>query len=47
MFRSGKAPDGRAVQVMPFPTLKQMSDTDVEALFLYLKSLPAQPSGTK
>ena len=46
MFRTGKATDGRALQVMPFPSLKQMNDTDVEALYLYLKSLPAQ-SGPK
>jgi mono/diheme cytochrome c family protein len=47
MFRSGKAPDGRVVQVMPFPTLKQMNDTDVEALYLYLKSLPARRAAAK
>ncbi len=41
MLRTGKAPDGRAVQVMPFATLKQLNDTDVEALYLYLKALPA------
>ena len=40
MLRTGKAPDGRALQVMPFPTLKQLNDTDVEALYLYLKALP-------
>jgi mono/diheme cytochrome c family protein len=40
MLRTGKAPDGRALQVMPFPTLKQLNDTDVEALYLYLKTLP-------
>jgi hypothetical protein len=45
MFRTGKAPDGRALQVMPFPSLKQMSDTDVEALYLYLKALPPRPAG--
>lgn len=45
MFRTGKAPDGRVLQVMPFRTLKQMNDTDVEALYLYLKSLPARPAG--
>lgn len=44
MFRSGKAPDGRALQVMPFPSLKQINDTDVEALYLFLKSLP-RPAG--
>jgi mono/diheme cytochrome c family protein len=44
MLRTGKAPDGRALQVMPFATLKQLNDTDVEALYLYLKALPG-PSG--
>ena len=39
MFRSGKRPDGTAVQVMPFESLKEMSDTDVRALHLYLKGL--------
>ena len=39
MFRSGKRPDGSAVQVMPFESLKEMSDTDVRALHLYLKEL--------
>jgi cytochrome c553 len=38
MFRSGKRPDGSAVQVMPFESLGKMSDTDVRALHLYLKS---------
>jgi mono/diheme cytochrome c family protein len=41
MMRTGKSPDGRALQVMPFPTLKQLNDTDVDALYLYLKALPA------
>jgi mono/diheme cytochrome c family protein len=40
MLRTGKAPDGRVLQVMPFPTLKQLNDTDVDALYLYLKALP-------
>jgi len=30
---------------MPFPSLKQMSDTDVEALYLYLKALPKSAAG--
>ena len=41
MFRSGKRPDGSAVQVMPFGSLREMSDTDVRALHLYLQSLRA------
>jgi mono/diheme cytochrome c family protein len=40
MFRSGRRPTGEAVQVMPFPTLGALNDTDVEALYLYLKTLP-------
>jgi mono/diheme cytochrome c family protein len=45
MFRSGKRPDGSAVQVMPFGSLGQMSDTDLRALHLYLKGLPPQRKG--
>lgn len=43
MFRSGKRPDGTAVQVMPFESLGQMSETDLRALHLYLKNL--RPGG--
>ena len=39
MMRSGKAPDGREIQVMPFPTFRQLNDTDLDALYLYLKAL--------
>jgi mono/diheme cytochrome c family protein len=39
MFRSGKRPDGSAIGVMPFESLRNMSDVDVKALHLYLKSL--------
>lgn len=39
MFRSGKRPDGSAVQVMPFESLREMSETDLRALHLYLKGL--------
>jgi hypothetical protein len=30
---------------MPFGSLSEMNDTDVRALFLYLKSLPPSPKG--
>lgn len=40
LFRSGQRPDGSAVQVMPFGSLKEMNETDVRALHLFLKSLP-------
>lgn len=46
MFRTGKRPDGSAVSaVMPFQALGAMSDTDIQALFLHLKTLPARPLG--
>jgi mono/diheme cytochrome c family protein len=45
LFRSGKRADGSAVQVMPFGTLKEISETDVRALHLYLKSLPPPGKG--
>lgn len=36
MIRSGKRPDGSAIAVMPFSSLKTMNDTDLRALHLYL-----------
>jgi len=45
MFRSGKRPDGSAVAVMPFDTLREINDTDVTALYAYLKQLPPRPAG--
>jgi mono/diheme cytochrome c family protein len=42
MFRSGQRPDGTAVKVMPFESLKEMSETDLRALHLYLKGLPGK-----
>ena len=41
MSKTGKRPDGSAVQVMPFESLKTMNETDMRALHLYLRSLPA------
>jgi mono/diheme cytochrome c family protein len=38
MFRGGKRADGSVVRVMPFESLSKMSDTDLRALHLYLKS---------
>ncbi len=39
MFRSGKRADGSEIKVMPFGSFSKMSDTDLRALHLYLKSL--------
>lgn len=44
MFRSGKRPTGEAIKVMPFPSLGAMNDTDVDALYAYLKTLPDRGS---
>ena len=44
MLRTGKRPSGQAIKVMPFPSLGAMNDTDVEALYVYLKTLPAAGS---
>lgn len=47
MFRSGNRPDGSAVAVMPFESLRQINDTDVAALHLYLSSLPPRALGAR
>ena len=48
MLRTGKRPDGSAVStVMPFAALKAMNDTDVQAMYLHLKRLPAVPTGER
>jgi hypothetical protein len=39
MFRTGRRPDGSVVKVMPFESFSKMSETDLRALHLYLKSL--------
>lgn len=41
MMKSGKRPDGSRIGVMPFEALGRMSDTDLRALHLFLKNLPA------
>jgi mono/diheme cytochrome c family protein len=40
MFKTGLRPDGSRIQVMPFESLRQLSETDARALHLYLRSLP-------
>lgn len=47
MMRSGKRPDGSAVSpVMPFVALKEMNDTDLQALYVHLKAVPARAAGS-
>jgi mono/diheme cytochrome c family protein len=45
MLRQGRRPDATVITVMPFESFKNISDTDVAALHLYLKSLPPRPAG--
>jgi hypothetical protein len=46
MLRTGKRPDGSAVSdVMPFPSLKELNETDMKAAHLFLQSLPPRPAG--
>lgn len=45
LFRTGHRADGTAVKVMPFESLREMSETDLRALHLYLRSLKAPAQG--
>ncbi|MDP3797350.1 MAG: c-type cytochrome [Polaromonas sp.] len=47
MMRSGKRPDGSAIQVMPFGSLSAMNDVDTQALYVYLRTVPARPFGQR
>jgi mono/diheme cytochrome c family protein len=47
MLRSGKRPDGTAVTVMPFESLRALNDVDAQALYAYLQTVPARPFGRR
>lgn len=47
MLRSGQRPDGTAITVMPFESLRQLSDVDAQAVYAYLKTVPARPFGQR
>jgi mono/diheme cytochrome c family protein len=47
MMRSGKRADGTSIGVMPFESLRAMSDAELEALFGFLKTLQPKTSGTR
>ena len=44
-IRTGQTPNGRSLdpEMMPWPTFSQMSDTELQAIWTYLQSLPALP----
>lgn len=47
MLRSGQRPDGSTVAVMPFASLRELSDVDAQALHAYLTTLPPRPAGQR
>lgn len=47
MMRSGKRADGSSISVMPFESLRAMSDAELDALFGFLKTLQPKASGTR
>jgi mono/diheme cytochrome c family protein len=48
MLRTGKRPDGSAVStVMPFKALAFMDDTEIDALFAFLKTVEPRPFGQR
>jgi len=47
MLRGGKRPDGSAIKVMPFDSLRELNDTDALALYAFLKTVPARTSGQR
>jgi mono/diheme cytochrome c family protein len=48
VFREGKRPDGRDLDpFMPWKALGHFSDTELDALWAYLRSVPARPYGQR
>ncbi len=47
MLRSGKRPDGSTIAVMPFESLRELNDTDAQALFAFLQTVPARSTGQR
>lgn len=45
MMRNGKRPDGTPIQVMPFESLSKINDVDLQALYAFLKTVPAKAAG--
>jgi mono/diheme cytochrome c family protein len=47
-IRTGVRPDGRILSaVMPWPLMKELTDTELRAMWLYLQSLPPKETGQK
>lgn len=47
-MREGKRPDGSAIDpFMPWATFKHLTDTELDALWAFLRMQPVRPSGTR
>ena len=47
-LREGRRPDGSAInEFMPWRGYGAMTDTELHALWLYLRSVPPRPTGTR
>jgi cytochrome c553 len=47
-LRDGKRPDGSSInEFMPWKVFRGMTDAEIQALWLYLRSVPAKPFGNK
>jgi mono/diheme cytochrome c family protein len=49
VMRTGVTPDGKQIanRYMPWQALGQMTDDELKAIWLYLRSLPAKPTGNR
>ena len=47
MLKSGKRADGSVNKVMPFESLRELNDIDVQALYAFLKTVPSRPFGQR
>jgi hypothetical protein len=46
-MREGKRPDGTAIDpVMPIQYTKNLKDEEIDAIYIYLKTIPKKPFGT-
>lgn len=47
MLRSGTRPDGTPIKGMPFPSLRELDEVDVRAVYAYLGTVPARDAGQR
>ena len=48
-LREARRPDGTAIDttVMPIKLTRQMTDVELQAVYAYLKTVPAKPFGNR